>query len=157
MLRVWASSFWSISWHYSASYCCCCWRLQLDSLLLLLHCSNPEMPSSSSWASWRLSDWCLWEEQKMRWWTALDEECVLCRRKASLLAFDEAESVGEMSGESSHCSRLIGVCPSGMSKVSFSTAASASGSNGLLRETQRQQNSGIWNFFIFDSFFSDTK
>lgn len=57
----------------------------------------------------------------------------------SLLALDEAESVGEMSGESSHCRRLIRVCPSGMSRLSFSTAASASGSNGLLHETRTRR------------------
>lgn len=59
-------------------------------------------------------------------------------RSASLLALDEAESVGEMSGESSHCRRLIRVCPSGMSKLSFSTAASPWGSDGL-HETQTQR------------------
>lgn len=56
----------------------------------------------------------------------------------SLLALDEAESVGEISGESSHCRRLIRVCPSGMSKLSLSTTASASGSDGLSHETQTQ-------------------
>lgn len=55
-----------------------------------------------------------------------------------LLALDEAESVGEMSGESSHCRRLIKVCPSGMSKLSLSTTASASGSAGLRHETKTQ-------------------
>lgn len=82
------------------------------------------------------------------------EERVSYGRKASLLALDEAESVGEMSGESSHCSRLIGVCPSGMSKVSFSTAASASGSNGLLHETQTKTAK---LFHISNSFLNDIK
>lgn len=59
---------------------------------------------------------------------------------APLLALDEAESAGEISGESSHCSRLIKVCPSGMSKLSFSTAASASGSDGLLHDNPDREN-----------------
>ena len=54
----------------------------------------------------------------------------------SLLALDEAESVGEISGESSHCRRLIRVCPSGMSKLSLSATASELGNDGLTQETQ---------------------
>lgn len=44
--------------------------------------------------------------------------------------------MGEMSGESSHCSRLIRLGPSGMSKLSLSTAASASGSVSLAEQTR---------------------
>lgn len=70
--------------------------------------------------------------------------------KPPLLVLDEAESVGEMSGESSHCSRLIGVCPSGMSNVSFSTAVSASGSNGLLHENQtKSKTQDLEPFFLY--------
>lgn len=61
------------------------------------------------------------------------------RTDASLLAFEEEESVGEMSGESSHCRRLIRVWPSGMSKPSLSTAASALGSIGLKHQTTNPQ------------------
>lgn len=48
---------------------------------------------------------------------------------SSLLAFDEAESVGEISGKSSHCRQLSKACPLGMSKPSPPT--SAAGSVGL--------------------------
>lgn len=79
----------------------------------------------------------------------------LCRRMCSppppppssrhSLAFEEAESEGEMSEEPSHCSRLMMAWLSATSKLSFSTLPSASGRDlgrGVTR-VPRPQDGGL--------------
>lgn len=72
---------------------------------------------------------------------------------ASSLVLEEEESVGEMSGES-HCRRLIRVWPSGISKLSLSSEASALGSIGLQHQTQtdgakgKKKNTQGWRFSL---------
>lgn len=124
--------------------CCCCCRRQSglrpppDLRCLLTRGPSRAALSSFFWASWNPSGWHLREGENRKCinlgGVGVD---VGAYRSSSSLALDEAESVGDTSGESSHCRRLSRVCPSGMSKPSMSPAASESGRRAL-RPQQRK-------------------